>query len=194
MEIINKSSQIALRMAKFIKKQDERQKESDNELTQLVQELMSITIDNSTKIDTAQDGINTINETLKVTAIDRFEVAELDNLMKERIFNLVGAINSDDYIIYFAKYKSILINEIKREYGTINAKLMSIKDLKKTDFESAKNDVKSWNPSRFVKRKILDDWQRKIEKQQEGGKQEISQRQIDAFYNVINREIKLGIF
>lgn len=194
MEITNQSNQIVLRMANFIKKQDERQRESDNELTQLVQELISITIDNSTKIDTAQDDINHINKTLKVTAIDRFEVAELDDLMKKRVFAEVGSINSDEYIIYFGKYKSVLINEIKKEFGSINAKLMSIKDLKKSDFEAAKEHVKNWTPSRFIKRKILDDWQKKIEKQQEGGKQEITQRQIDAFYNVVSREIKLGVF
>lgn len=191
----NQTNQIALKMANFMKKRDARQKESEDELTQLVEELISITMDNTTKIDTAQDNIDNINKTLKVTAIDRFEVAELDQLMKNRIFKLVGSINSDEYIIYFGKYKSVLINEIKKEYGTINAKLMSIKDLKKNDFESAKKDIEKWTPSRYIKRKILDDWQKKIEKQQDSiASQKVSQRQIEAFYNVVNREIELGNF
>lgn len=86
------------------------------------------------KIEREKQGvaIKQINDTLKVTCIDRFKYTELDEEMKNRVFHFTGKIGSCEYILFFSYYKSGILNSVKKEFGVNKHKLASIKDLKES--------------------------------------------------------------
>lgn len=186
----NINNQLMLRMAKFQEKRVTRQEEDMNELTGMIEELIGMISSTNGQLKTVENDIDDVKNVLKITQIDRFELAELDNLMKSKVFSEVGAIGSDKYILFFKKFKSNLVNSVKKQFGNYGVQLLSIKDIKKEDFLNAKRYIKSWKPTSKLKRKILQEWACEIEKEEKGQKSRIkNQEQINAFNNYMEKMI-----
>ncbi|MBN1076066.1 hypothetical protein DVV91_17235 [Clostridium botulinum] len=106
--------------------------------------------------------IEEINETLKVTCIDRFELAELDRNMRKKVFQFVGKIGSNKYILFFKYYKAGIVNDVKSKFGENDIRLNSIKDLKKSDFDEAKDFIKRWKPTGKMTNNAINKWNEKL--------------------------------
>lgn len=114
---------------------------------------------------------------------DRFDLEELEGLINKKCFAETGAIGSDKYILFFGKFKSNLVSSVKKHFGRDGIKMMSIKDLKKSDMEEAKLYINRWKPTPKLKTKILGDILTEINKLDKGKKSKITQVQIDAYNN-----------
>ena len=109
-----------------------------------------------------QKEIKTINDTLKTTCIDRFDLAELDDKMKKKVFQFVGKIGSKKYILFFKYYKAGIVSDVKSKFGENNISLNSIKDLKKSDFENAKSFIHKWRPTGKMTNNAINKWNEKL--------------------------------
>lgn len=179
----NKTNELILKFAKFNESRIAKEKEDMDNLTSIIEELMGVVIKTSGDLVCVDEKITDIEDTLKISAIDRFDLAELDSLMRKKCFAETGAIGSDKYILFFGKFKSNLVSSVKKHFGRDGIKMMSIKDLKKSDMEEAKLYINRWKPTPKLKTKILGDILTEINKLDKGKKSKITQVQIDAYNN-----------
>jgi len=113
-------------------------------------------------IEKTNGEIKIINDTLKVSCIDRFEMAELDDKMKKRVFHFVGKVGSNKYILFFKYYKMGIVSDVKKKFGENDIALSSIKDLKKSDFELVLNFIKSWKPTGKMTNNAITKWNERL--------------------------------
>ncbi|MGL5647769.1 MAG: hypothetical protein ACRDDY_07955 [Clostridium sp.] len=181
--INNNGNELMLKFAEFNKNRLAKDKEDMDSLTSIIEELMGMVIKTDGEIGKIGSEVGEINKVLDMTAIDRFDLSKLDELMRKKCFAETGAIGSDRYILFFGKFKANLISSVKKHFGRDGVKMMSIKDLKKSDLQEAILYINRWKATSKLKTKILGEILTEINKLDNEKKTNITQAQVDAYNN-----------